>query len=196
MLQVTIKILAVLHPDKDIEAWFEDEARLGLKPTMRRTWTLKGERPIAPSDTRYQWLYIYAFVHPTDGESFWLLLPTVNATVVSIALREFAATVDPDHRKILVVAIDQAGFHSAGDLVVPDNVVLRFLPSHTPELQPVESAWPLLREATHNRRFAELSDLQDTLIPRCVYLMDHPDIVKGRTGFSWACCTVKRECIC
>lgn len=191
-----MKILTVLHPDKDIEAWFEDEARVGLKPTMRRTWAVRGGHPTAPSDTRYQWLYVYAFVHPTDGESFWLLLPTVNAAVVSVALQEFAAAVDPDQRKILLVVIDRAGFHTAGNLVVPGNIVLRFLPSHTPELQPVESAWPLLREATHNRRFAELSDLQNALIPRCVYLMDHPAIVKGRAGFSWACCTVKRESIC
>lgn len=195
MLQMTIKILAVLHPETDIEAWFEDEARLGLKPTMRRQWTTEGERPIAPSDTRYQWLYVYAFIHPTDGESFWLLLPTVNAAVVSVALREFVAAVDPSGRKILLIVIDRAGFHTAGDLVVPGNVVLRFLPSHTPELQPVESAWPLLREATHNRHFAELTDLQDALVSRCVYLMDHPDIVRGRTGFSWACCTMKRESI-
>ncbi|MEI8123494.1 MAG: IS630 family transposase [bacterium] len=195
MFQTTIRILAVLHPDKDIEAWFEDEARLGLKPTMRRQWTKKGARPIAPSNTRYQWLYTYAFVHPTDGKSFWLLLPTVNATVVSIALREFVAAVDPGNKKMLLLVIDQAGFHIAGDLVVPDNVILRYLPSHTPELQPVESVWPLLREATHNRRFVELTDLQEKLIHRCVYLMDHPDVVYGRIGFSWACCTVKRECI-
>lgn len=189
-----MNILAVLHPDKDIEAWFEDEARVGLKPTMRRTWAVRGGRPLAPSNTRYQWLYVYAFVHPTDGESFWLLLPTVNAAVVSVALREFVASVDPDNRKILVV-IDQAGFHTTRDLVIPGNIVLRFLPSHTPELQPVESTWPLLREATHNRRFTTLSDLQAALIPRCVYLMDHLDIVRGRTGFSWACCTVNRECM-
>ncbi len=188
-----MSILAALHPEKDIEAWFEDEARLGLKPTMRRRWALKGKRPIAPSDTKYQWLYAYAFVHPTDGRSFWLLLPTVNAELMSIALREFIKGVDPHGKRMIVLAIDQAGFHIAHDIVVPANIVLRFLPSHTPELQPVESVWPLLREATHNRQFLTLDAMESTLVDRCNHLMDHPADVRGRTGFSWACCTLKRK---
>ncbi len=188
-------ILAALHPDKDIEAWFEDEARLGLKPTMRRRWALKGKRPIAPSDTKYQWLYVYAFVHPTDGRSFWLLLPTVNGALMSIALREFIKDIDPHGKRIIVLVIDQAGFHIAHTIVIPPNIIVRFLPSHTPELQPVESAWPLLREATHNRHFETLDALQDKLVHRCTHLMDHPNVVQGRTGFSWACCTLKRKSI-
>ena len=193
MLETTVAVLGALHPEKDVEAWFEDEARLGLKPTMRRRWALRGQRPIAPSDTKYQWLYVYAFVHPTDGRSFWLLLPTVNSVLMGIALREFAENIDPDDTRILLLVIDQAGFHTAQNMVVPGNIVLRYLPSHTPEMQPAESVWPLLREATHNRGFETLDDMQNTLIHRCNHLMDHPDVVQGRTGFSWARCTMKRK---
>lgn len=187
MLGITFSILSVLHPDKDVELWFEDEARLGLQPTMRRVWALKGSRPIAPSDTHYEWLYAYAFIRPSSGENFWLLLPTVNAVVMSIALQEFVLGIDPEQTKMILLVIDGAGFHIAHDLRLPENVILRFLPSHTPELQPVESAWPLLREATHNQRFEDLADLEGTLIQRCQYLAAHPDVVHGRTGFAWAC---------
>jgi hypothetical protein len=27
------------HPEAEVELWTEDEARLGLKPVMRRVWT-------------------------------------------------------------------------------------------------------------------------------------------------------------
>ena len=191
-LEITILILGVLHPDKDIEVWFEDEARIGLQPTMRRRWTQKGQRPIAPSNTQYQWLYAYAFIHPSNGDSFWLLLPTVNIMVMNIAIREFIRDKDPQSKRIIVLVIDQAGFHSFNGLEIPTNIILRYLPSHTPELQPVESVWPLLKEATHNRRWDSMGDLEDKLIRRCCYLMDNRDVVKGRTGFSWACCTLKR----
>ena len=154
---------------------------------MRRVWALRGSRPSAPSDTHYEWLYAYAFIRPTTGESFWLLLPTVNATVMSIALREFSLGIDPQQQKIIMLVIDGAGFHVAHDLRLPDNIILRFLPSHTPELQPVESAWLLLKEATHNRRFETLDALEETLVARCQYLASHADVVKGRTGFAWAC---------
>ena len=187
ILGITLSIAKTLHPSKDVELWFEDEARLGLQPTMRRVWALRGSRPTAPSDTHYEWLYAYAFIRPVSGENFWLLLPTVNATVMGIALREFAQGIDPNRKKIIVLVIDGAGFHVAHDLQLPGNIILRFLPSHTPELQPVESAWPLLREATHNRQFENLDALEETLVSRCQYLIAHTDVVKGRTGFAWAC---------
>ena len=194
-LEITILILGVLHPYKDIEAWFQDEARLGLQPTTRRQWSQKGTRCIAPSNMKYEWLYAYAFIHPTDGSSIWFLLPTVNLAWMNKAINLFVQEVDPDQKRIILLIIDQAGFHSLPSLDLPDNVVIRFLPAHTPELQPVESVWPLLREATHNRLWTDIDDLEQKLIDRCCYLMDHPDIVRGRTGFSWACCTLKRNSI-
>jgi hypothetical protein len=32
-----------------------------------------------------------------------------------------------------------------------------------------------------------LDTLEDTLAERCAYLMRHPDVVRGRAGFSWLC---------
>jgi len=192
-LKITILILGVLHPDKDIEAWFQDEARIGLQPTIKRRWSLKGKRFLAPSNKKYKWLYAYAFVHPTDGDNFWLLLPTVNVKIMSLALKEFVKDRDPNEEKIIVLVIDQAGFHSLKSIDVPDNIIIRFLPSHTPELQPVESLWPLLKEATHNKQWDSIEQLEKKLIKRCQYLLEHPETVKGRTGFSWACCTLKTK---
>lgn len=36
-----------LCPHKRVEVWAQDEARLGLKPVVRRTWALIGQRPNA-----------------------------------------------------------------------------------------------------------------------------------------------------
>ncbi len=30
---------------EDIEIWFQDEARIGQKGTLSRTWAIKGSRP-------------------------------------------------------------------------------------------------------------------------------------------------------
>jgi len=35
------------YPEAEVELWSEDEARLGLKPVMRRVWAPVGRRPIA-----------------------------------------------------------------------------------------------------------------------------------------------------
>jgi len=154
-------------------------------------WAPRGERPLAPHRVRYEWLYAYGFVHPIDGQSCWLLLPTVSGTAMTIALEQFAAEVNPHNKKIILLLVDGAGFHSAKDVKVPEGIALHFLPPYTPELQPTECVWPLLREALANEQFASLDALQETLITRCRWLIDHPKTVQGEVGFDWICQATK-----
>jgi len=72
------------------ERWTMDAHRIGLKPMVRRIWARKGERPIITVHQRYQWRYLYGFVCPQSGETFWLILPTVSVEVFSQALGERA----------------------------------------------------------------------------------------------------------
>src|ERR1019366_2056342 len=55
-----------------VEVWATDEHRLGLKPIHRRVWAPIGERPIALSHHRYEWLYVTALSasQPRCGASF------------------------------------------------------------------------------------------------------------------------------
>ncbi len=168
-----------------MEVWAQDEARLGLKPIVRRVWALKGQRPWAPHRTRYEWLYVYLFVHPASGKSTFLILPTVKGERMSLALQEFQREVDPEGRKVLVLLLDNAGWHRAKDLRVPAGMVLLYLPPYTPELSPAEPVVPLLREAVANEHFPSLEALQERLVERCVYLQEHPEIIRGVAGFGW-----------
>jgi hypothetical protein len=166
--------------------WAEDEARLGLKPITRRVWSLKGRRPRSGGRTRYDWLSVYGFARPRTGETFSLILPRVNADRMGDALTAFAAPADPRGRKVLVVPVDNAGWHVAKRLAVPPNVVLHFLPPCTPELQPVEPLWPLVREAVANRSVGRIDRLRELVRGRLAYLALHPEVVKPGVGFQWA----------
>jgi hypothetical protein len=42
--------------------------------------------------------------------------------------------------------MDKAGWHTAGDLVVPENLSLVFMPPYSPELNPIERLWLHLRD--------------------------------------------------
>jgi len=57
------------HPDANVEVWAMDEQRLGLKPVLRDVWVPEGEQPIANVHWRFQWLWLYGFVHPESGET-------------------------------------------------------------------------------------------------------------------------------
>jgi hypothetical protein len=169
-----------------VELWAEDEARLGLKPITRRAWAVRGKRPTAHGRARYRWLYAYGFVHPAGGRNLELILPAANTEWMALALEEFARWADPGGTKLLVVLVDNAGWHVAKRLARPPNVVLHRLPPCTPELQPAEPLWPLVREAVANAGFDHLETMQGTLVERCCWLMDHPEVVGGVVGFHWA----------
>lgn len=60
-------------PGATIEAFATDEHRIGLKPTLRRVWAPRGQRPIAQGHHRFEWLHVTAFVSPATGEGLWPL---------------------------------------------------------------------------------------------------------------------------
>jgi transposase len=180
-----VKRLQETNRGKRVEVWAEDESRLGLKPIIRRMWSLRGHRPQSCGRTRYEWLYVYAFVRPQTGASFGVLLPRVKAERMSEALAAFSAHADPKGKKVLVVLVDNAGWHVAKRLVVPPNVVLHLLPPCTPELQPVESFWPLVREAVANRSVGRMDRLRVILRNRLAYLAANLELVQPVIGFRW-----------
>ena len=143
-------------------------------------------RPLSCGRTKYEWLYVYAFARPATGQTFTLLLPRVKVEPMAKALAAFAAHADPNGTKILVLMMDNAGWHRAFRLVVPRNVRLHFLPPCTPERQPTEAFWPLVREAVANDTFDRLSDLRRRITRRCGWLARNPDVVKAAVGFHWA----------
>jgi len=104
------------HPNAaEVELWAEDEARLGLKPVVRRVWAPAGKRPVARFKRGYKWTYVCGFVRPESGEVYWLVLPTVNVELFSMALREFAEEVGAAENKRILLVVDKAGWHTGGE---------------------------------------------------------------------------------
>ncbi|WP_010038826.1 transposase [Gemmata obscuriglobus] len=171
------------NPDKDVELWCEDELRLGLKPVARRVWALHGKRPTSSGRHRFESVFVYGFGHPTSGRSRFLVLPKANAVCMVQAPADFAGWADPGRRKVRVLIVDGSGGHTAKALVIPPNVVLhRLPPPRTPELQPAEHLWPLVREGVANRVFDTLEGLTATLTARCQRLTEHAAVVAGAVG--------------
>jgi putative transposase len=131
-----------------------DEARIGQKGRPCHRWWLKGQRPPGICDRRYDWAYLFAAVRPGTGDDFALVLPEVSTAAMQTFLDGFAATLAADVHAIIV--LDQAGWHGAKGLRIPDSITLVPLPPYSPELNPVERIWLYLRE-----RFLSLRVLDD-----------------------------------
>ncbi len=173
------------HPTATVTLWAEDEHRLGLLPVLRRVWAPKGQRPIAHVERHYEWLYVYGFVRPSTGQSWWCLLPRVTTEAMALALATFARDerIDASHRAVLVV--DQAGWHISPELPLPAGVDLVLLPSYSPELQPAERLWTLVDEPVANRAFPDLAALEAVLVDRCRTLEADRERLKAHTHFHW-----------
>lgn len=120
-----------------------DEARFGQQGTTTRMWARTGSRPTAVKQTRYEWVYLYAAVEPATGASVALQAPNINTGTMNVFLKMLAADLGPRDHAVLIM--DQAGWHKARKLVVPDNITILYLPPYSPELNPVERLWAYMR---------------------------------------------------
>lgn len=107
-------------------------------------WWKRGERPPGLCDKRFTFAYIFAAVEPGTDNAFALIMPYVNTEAMQEFLDRFAKTIRDDEHVAMV--LDQAGWHGANALRVPDNITLLPLPPYSPELNPVERVWLFLKE--------------------------------------------------
>jgi transposase len=102
-----------------------------------------------------------------------------------LALYHFAREVGCGKDKRIVLVLDQAGWHTGGEVEVPEGIHLEFLPARSPELQPAERLWPLVNEAVANRLFEDLDELEEALVERCVALLEQSDLIRSHTLYHW-----------
>jgi hypothetical protein len=168
---------------RPVRLMFQDEGRFGLLGTPRRCWAPRGMRPIVGARLERKYLYAFAAVSPHDGVMDSLVLPWVNAETMSLFLAEVAQR---HADEFVLMVMDQAGWHLAGELCVPSNMRLLFLPPYSPELNPAEHLWKSLREDCFaNHVFTSLDAVETVLATGLAALED--DVVRTRsmTGFKW-----------
>jgi hypothetical protein len=168
-----------------VETWGTDEHRIGLKPILRKVWAPRGQRPRAPVWHRYEWLYVVGFIHPPSGRVAWYLVPEISLEIFSAVLEAFAKEQDVGAGKVILLALDGAGWHASPNLKVPDGIILEFQPPYSPEVQPAEHLWPLCDEALANESFDTIDDLEERLAARCCVLADQPEVLSSTTYFHW-----------
>ena len=84
------------------------------------------------------------------------------------------------------MVMDQAGWHIAGDLDVPQNVRVVLLPPYSPELNPAEHLWEALRDDCFaNTVFANLDAVEAALTNGLVALEADTTRTQSMTGFKW-----------
>jgi len=118
------------------------------------------------------------------GESFFLILPNLQATSVEIFLQEFTKFYGLGTEKIAILLWDGAPAHRAR-LKVPAGIELWRIPPHTPELNPSERLWKPLREVVANRTFNQIEEMEEVLINEMRDLSAQKEYLSGMTNYHW-----------
>jgi len=137
--------------------YFQDESRFGLFTRNGKALTAKGIKPICLYHHKFESTYLFGAFSPINGDSLLLDLPNCNTDMFQIFLDELAKQ-NPEEYKIVI--LDNGAFHKAKRLLIPDNIGLIFLPPYSPELNPAEKVWWLLKKQINNKVFKTMENLQ------------------------------------
>jgi transposase len=113
-----------------------------------------------------------------------LVMTRLDSEAMSLFLAELSQAVAPGAHA--VVLMDKAGWHIAGDLVVPANLSLVFLPPYSPELNPIERLWLHLRDnhLTH-RVFAGTAEIIDACCDAWNRLLAETGRIRSLCSYPW-----------
>ena len=135
----------------------QDETRYGLLPVAKRRITLRGIKPLAEIDPRYESVYLYGVVEPLTGMRFFFEFSHLTSDCFQYFL-EKCAEAFPESLNLLV--LDNGRFHQAKSLKIPENIVLLFLPPYSPELNPIERLWQDLKAKLFTQTYQTIEDMQ------------------------------------
>ncbi len=132
-----------VHPE-NIEIWFQDEARVGQRGTVTRIWARRGTRPRVIRQQQFEYAYIFGAVCPMRDRAVGLVMPTIGMNCMQQHLNEIAKQVEPGNHAVII--LDRAAWHTTKKLCLPQNISLLSLPTASPELNPTEQVWQVLRD--------------------------------------------------
>lgn len=122
--------------------------------------TAKGVKPICPYQHNFENTYLFGAFSPITGSSLILDLPYCDAACFQIFLNHFSGLNKKEY-KILI--LDNGAFHKAKSLKIPENICLVFLPAYSPELNPAEKVWWVLKQELKCKTFENIKHLKKEL---------------------------------
>jgi transposase len=169
---------------KPVRIWVADEHRYGLIPVVRKCWTLRGERPTAPYQAKYEWGYLYSALEvDAENAAEFMCLPRADLGMSRMFLERLVAR-DPQAEHVVIQ--DQAGFHLNPELhEMPASVHVIPLPPYSPELNPVEAIGDVIKDRIGNTLWATLEALEEAMGEELRPIYESADRVRRLVSHGW-----------
>jgi putative transposase len=174
---------AAARRGRSLRIMFADEARFGRINRPRPCWAPIGTRPVVAAQLIREYIYLYGAVSPKDGRCMYLIMPTSNTACFQVFLNVLARRFA---RQDILLVLDGAPNHRCGDLAVPDNIRLLYLPPYSPELNPKENVWDEIREKIFkNYALKSMDAVQAKLDEAILYVERNPELIQSITSFPY-----------
>jgi len=168
--------------DLPVRLMFQDEARFGRMSDPRACWAPAPNRPVVNRAIIKEFRYEYAAVSPWDGDLDYMTLEKMNTENMGLFLKQVSAAHKQD---FIIMVLNGATPHKGKELEVPENITLVFLPSYSPELNPAEQIWNVLRrDYFANRVFESLNAAIHQAENGLAYRASNREALKRLTNWS------------
>ena len=162
---------------------FQDEARFGRMSNPRACWSPAPHRPVVNLALVREFRYEYAAVSPWDGSLDYMTSEKMNTERMNCFLKHINAA-HPDD--FIVMVLDGASSHKSKEVEIPGNVSLVLLPPYSPELNPAEQIWNVLRRDYFANRVFDSVDAATEQAERGLSAMTQDkDATKSLTNWPW-----------
>ena len=174
---------AAARRGRRLRIMFADEARFGRINRPRPCWAPIGTRPEVAAQLIREYIYLYGAVSPKVGCCVYLIMPTSNTACfqafLQVLARKFA-------QQDILLVLDGAPNHRCGNLAVPANITLLYLPPYSPELNPKENLWDEIREKLFKNYALKSIDAVRTKLKQAIlYIERNPKLVQSITSFPY-----------
>jgi transposase len=142
--------------NKEVVLFFQDEARYGRLSHPRSCWAPLPERPMVNLAIIREFRYIYAAASPNTGLLHYLFFEQMNTDNMSYYLERLSRKL---LKKFIILVFDGASSHTSKKLYIPDNIATIQLPPYSPELNPTEQIWRVLKNRYMVNKYFDTLDL-------------------------------------
>jgi len=129
--------------------------------------------------------HIYGAVCPLGRKAASIVATGVCSKAMQLHLDEIALHIAPEKHAVLVM--DRAGWHRSKALRIPKNMSFLHLPPYSPELNPQESVWRVLRDRCfHNRSYKSADEITEVACKAWNSWISNPEEIFSLCHRSWA----------
>lgn len=177
--------LRELVADPDVDLWFGDEMGVEGDPRPRRRWAKRGEKTRSTKNGDHIRMNVTGIVCPRTGEFYALEFSHSDGETFQAFLDEANKDL-PFERSRPILILDNASWHKAKSIRWGRFEPL-FLPPYSPDLNPIERLWLLIKAEWFTNWIAKSrDDLIDRLDQALLWIIQ-------RNSENRRTCTIRTE---